>query len=144
MSTSLSISEYAFRIVNPPFFVLAGWIPILMQNFTIAYRGILSKHEIYATWTTGRLIEEVTNLTVHKYLAGHLGGEQQLASQIEHNQIDMVIFLRDPQSPCSKAFTKSSAVARFVANGMFMCHTNGLHSSHPAHGILATEDLSKR
>ena len=45
---------------------------ILMQNFTIAYRGILSKHEIYATGTTGRLIEEVTNLTVHKYLAGHL------------------------------------------------------------------------
>ena len=74
---------------------------ILMQNFTIAYRGILSKHEIYATGTTGRLIEEVTNLTVHKYLAGHLGGEQQLASQIEHNQIDMVIFLRDPQSPKS-------------------------------------------
>ena len=71
---------------------------ILMQNFAIAYRGILSKHDIYATGTTGRLIEEVTNLNVHKYLAGHLGGEQQLASQIEHNQIDMVIFLRDPLS----------------------------------------------
>ena len=50
---------------------------ILMQNFAIAYRGILSKHDIYATGTTGRLIEEVTNLSVHKYLAGHLGGEQQ-------------------------------------------------------------------
>ena len=72
---------------------------ILMQNFAIAYRGILSKHDIYATGTTGRLIEEVTNLSVHKYLAGHLGGEQQLASQIEHNEIDMVIFLRDPLSP---------------------------------------------
>ena len=33
----------------------------LMQNFCIAYRGILSKHELYATGTTGRLIEEVTN-----------------------------------------------------------------------------------
>ena len=41
----------------------------LMQNFCIAYRGILSKHELYATGTTGRLIEEVTNLNVHKYLA---------------------------------------------------------------------------
>ena len=41
---------------------------ILMQNFAIAYRGILSKHDIYATGTTGRLIEEVTNLSVHKYL----------------------------------------------------------------------------
>ena len=73
----------------------------LMQNFCIAYRGILSKHELFATGTTGRLIEEVTNLTVHKYLAGHLGGEQQLGSEIEHNDIDMVIFLRDPQTPKS-------------------------------------------
>ncbi len=68
----------------------------LMQNFCIAYRGILSKHEIYATGTTGRLIEEVTNLSIHKYLAGHLGGEQQLGAQIEHNEIDLMIFLRDP------------------------------------------------
>ena len=43
----------------------------LMQNFCIAYRGILSKNELYATGTTGRLIEEVTNLNIHKYLAGH-------------------------------------------------------------------------
>ncbi len=68
----------------------------LMQNFCIAYHGILSKHELYATGTTGRLIEEVTNLSIHKFLAGPLGGEQQLAAQIENNQIDLVIFLRDP------------------------------------------------
>ena len=73
----------------------------LMQNFCIAYRGILNKNELYATGTTGRLIEEVTNLNVHKYLAGHLGGGQQLGSQIEHNQIDLVIFLRDPLTPKS-------------------------------------------
>ena len=64
----------------------------LMQNLCIAYRGILCKHELYATETTGYLVEEVTNLNVHKYLAGHLGGEQQLGAQIEHNEIDMVIF----------------------------------------------------
>lgn len=71
----------------------------LMQNFCIAYKGILSHHTLYATGTTGRLIEESTNLSVHKYLAGHLGGEQQMGSQIEHNEIDMVIFLRDPLTP---------------------------------------------
>ena len=70
----------------------------LMQNFCIAYRGILSKHDLFATGTTGRLIEEVTNLNVHKVLAGHLGGEQQMGAQIEHNQMDLVIFLRDPQT----------------------------------------------
>lgn len=70
----------------------------LMQNFCIAYRGILCKNELFATGTTGRLIEEVANLNVHKYLAGHLGGAQQLGAQIEHNEIDLVIFLRDPLS----------------------------------------------
>ncbi len=67
-----------------------------MQNFCIAYRGILSKHDLFATGTTGRLIEDVTNLNIHKYLAGHLGGVQQLGAQIENNDVDLVIFLRDP------------------------------------------------
>lgn len=71
----------------------------LMQNLCIAYRGTLTKHELYATDTTGRLVEEVTNLNIHKYLAGHLGGTQQLGSQIEHNMIDLVIFLQDPLKP---------------------------------------------
>ena len=68
----------------------------LMQNFCIAYRGTLAKHDLYATGTTGRLIEEVTGLSVHKYLAGDLGGEQQMGAQIENNDIDLVIFMRDP------------------------------------------------
>ena len=70
----------------------------LMQNFCIAYRHILSKHTLYATGTTGRLIEEVTNLHVHKYLAGPLGGIQQMGVQISNNEIDMVLFLRDPMN----------------------------------------------
>ena len=73
----------------------------LMQNFCIAYFGILSKNQLYATGTTGRLIEEVTNLTIHKFLAGHLGGQQQLGALIENNEMDMVIFLRDPFHPKS-------------------------------------------
>ncbi|HAB93442.1 MAG TPA: methylglyoxal synthase [Lachnospiraceae bacterium] len=71
----------------------------LMQNFCIAYRGILSRHQLYATSTTGRLIEEVTNLNIHKHLAGHLGGMQQIGAQIEQNEIDLLIFLRDPLTP---------------------------------------------
>ena len=71
----------------------------LMQNFCIAYRGILSRHELFATETTGRLVEEATNLTIHKFLAGHLGGMQQLGSQIAQNNLDALIFLRDPMAP---------------------------------------------
>ena len=71
----------------------------LMQNFCIAYKGILNKNQLFATGTTGRLVEEVTNLSIHKFLAGHLGGDQQLCAQIEHNQLDLVIFLRDVETP---------------------------------------------
>ena len=71
----------------------------LLQNFCIAYRGILSRHELFATGTSGRLIEEATNLSVHKLLAGHVGGEQQMASMIEQNEMDLIIFLRGPYDP---------------------------------------------
>ena len=67
-----------------------------MENLCIAYRHILCKHELYATGTTGRLVEETANLVVHKYLAGLLGGEQQLGAQMASGDIDLVIFLRDP------------------------------------------------
>ncbi len=69
---------------------------ILMENLCIAYRHILNKHTLFATGSTGTLIEETANLQVNKYLAGHLGGEQQLGSQIINNDIDLLIFLRDP------------------------------------------------
>lgn len=68
----------------------------LMQNCCIAYRGILSRHELYATGTTGRLISDSTGLNVHKLLEGHVGGEQQMSAMIEQNQLDLVLFFRDP------------------------------------------------
>ena len=73
----------------------------LMENLCIAYRHILCKHDIYATGTTGRLVEEAANLVVHKYLSARLGGEQQMGAQIINNDIDLMIFLRDPVSPHS-------------------------------------------
>jgi len=71
----------------------------LMQNFCIAYQGILSKHKLYATETTGQLVESVTNLSIHKFLPGHLGGQQQLGAQVAQNAIDLMIFFRDPLTP---------------------------------------------
>ena len=54
----------------------------LMQNFCIAYKGILNKNQLFATGTTGRLVEEVTSLYIHKFLAGHLVCDQKLCAQI--------------------------------------------------------------
>lgn len=70
----------------------------LMQNLCIAYQDILRKHELHATCTTGRVIEEVTNLTIHKALVGHFGGMQQMGSKIANNEIDLLIFLQDPSN----------------------------------------------
>ena len=68
----------------------------LIEDFCIAYKGILQKHELYATGTTGRRIEDVTNLRVHKFLAGTLGGDKQFTEMIERNDMDMVIIFYYP------------------------------------------------
>ena len=75
----------------------------LMQNFCIAYRGILSKNELYATGTTGRLIEEIEVADgtrpfagkVTRLLSGPLGGDQQIGAMIAEREIDMLIFFCD-------------------------------------------------
>ena len=68
----------------------------LMEDFCIAYKGILHRHELFATGTTGRRIEEVTDLRVHKFLAGNLGGDKQFTEMIERNDMDMVIIFYNP------------------------------------------------
>ena len=70
----------------------------LMQNFCIAYKGILSHHNLFATGSTGSMIEDVANLSVHKFIPGQLGGIRQMAAQIECNEMDAIIFLRDPST----------------------------------------------
>lgn len=67
-----------------------------MVNLAIAYTEILKKHTLYATGTTGKLVAEATGLSVHRFLSGPLGGDQQIGSMIAGNEMDLVIFLRDP------------------------------------------------
>lgn len=68
----------------------------LMVQFCIAYCGILSHHDIRATATTGKLVAEATGLHIQRYLSGSQGGDQQLASSISCNEVDLLIFFRDP------------------------------------------------
>jgi methylglyoxal synthase len=67
-----------------------------MVNFCIAYRGILAKHSLCATGTTGKLIAEATGLPIHRFLSGPMGGDQQIGAIVAYNKIDLVIFMRDP------------------------------------------------
>lgn len=68
----------------------------LMVQFCIAYSGILSQHNICATGTTGKLVAEATGLRIFRFLSGEQGGDQQIAARIACNEIDLLLFLRDP------------------------------------------------
>ena len=74
----------------------------LMVQFCIAYCGILAGHELCATSTTGKLIAEATGLPVSLYLSEKQGGVQQIGARITFNEIDLVIYLRDPKSTRTK------------------------------------------
>lgn len=67
-----------------------------MIQFTTAYQEILKDHDLYATGTTGKKIEEATALAIHRFQSGPLGGDQQIGAMIADNQMDLVLFFRDP------------------------------------------------
>ena len=68
----------------------------LMVQFCIAYCGVLSRHKIFATGTTGKLVAEATGLDITRFLSGAQGGAQQIVSRISCEEIDLVLFFRDP------------------------------------------------
>jgi len=71
----------------------------LMTQFCIAYCGILSRHRLFATGTTGKLIADATGLDITKFLSGAQGGDQQIGSLIACNEIDMLLIFSDPLDP---------------------------------------------
>lgn len=68
----------------------------LMTQFCIAYCGVLSRHNLCATGTTGKIVAEATGLEIFKFMSGQQGGDQQIASRIACNEIDLLLFFRDP------------------------------------------------
>ena len=76
----------------------------LLTQFCIAYCGILSRHHLSATHTTGKYISDATGLDIETYLSGS-GGTEQLASLVSYNEIDVVFFFRstDPAKEVHEA-----------------------------------------
>lgn len=70
----------------------------LMVQFCSAYCGILSKHSLIATNTTGKQVSEATGLSIIKCLSGQ-GGAEQIVSFLSCNQVDILLFFRDPINP---------------------------------------------
>jgi len=59
----------------------------------------LQKHNIFATGTTGRMLEEVLDMKITRFQSGPLGGDQQIGSHITEGKIDFLIFFWDPLEP---------------------------------------------
>ncbi len=67
----------------------------LMTEFCMAYCGILSRHSLCATGTTGKYLADATGLKIEMLLSGAHGGTQQVASRISYNEIDLLLYFRD-------------------------------------------------
>ena len=67
-----------------------------MTSLAVKYKEVLSKHDLYATGTTGTLIMGETGLMINRMKSGPVGGDQQIGSMIACSELDLVIFLRDP------------------------------------------------
>lgn len=70
----------------------------LMVQFCTAYKSVLSKHNLSATATTGRLVAEATGLPVTLYLSHNQGGHQQVDARLAYNEIDLVLLFTDPNN----------------------------------------------
>jgi len=68
----------------------------LIIKFALDNKEILANHELVGTGTTGLKITEATGLSVQRFLSGPLGGDQQIGGRVATEEIDLVVFLRDP------------------------------------------------
>jgi methylglyoxal synthase len=67
-----------------------------LLEWVLYNRGTLSRHRLYGTGTTGKIVQEKADLPVHRFISGPLGGDQQIGSKIVAGEIDLMVFFWDP------------------------------------------------
>ena len=91
----------------------------LMVQFCTAYAGILSRHTLCATSVTGKMVSEASGLPIHLFMARIHGGAEQIGARISYNEIDMVLYFCDPNSPQNNIpFATNLATAEMLIMGL--------------------------
>lgn len=120
-------------------------------------QGTLAQHELYATGTTGRLLEEALEIPINKLKSGPLGGDQQMGAMITDSELDMMIFFWDPLESMShdvdvKALLRIATVwnipvacNRATADFMFASPlmTSAYQRQIPDYGDYTSRDVGK-
>jgi len=70
-----------------------------LLDWAVFNRGTLSRHHLYGTGTTGRMLEEALELPITQFKSGPIGGDQQIGSKISEGEVDFLIFFWDPHEP---------------------------------------------
>jgi methylglyoxal synthase len=65
-------------------------------SWAVTNKEYLGKHELFATGTTGKMLEEALQLPVQKLFSGPLGGDQQVGAMIAEGKLDFIVFFWDP------------------------------------------------
>ena len=102
-----------------------------LEQFCIAYCGILSRYTLCGTGTTSKMVSEATGLEIQRFLSGAQGGDQQIAARIACNEIDLLLFFRDPLNPKSHE----------TANDMNLLRLCDMHNIPVATNIATAEVL---
>ena len=64
--------------------------------FCVRHVDFLKQHNLFATGTSGKVVMAATNLDIHCFKSGPLGGDQMIGAKVANGEIDLIIFFRDP------------------------------------------------
>ena len=119
----------------------------LALQFCTAYSGILSRNTVIATGTTGRMLNQATGLPVHCYLSGKLGGIQQITARVACDEVDLVLFFRDPLRADSGSSTSRTCSACAICTAYHChqhCHRRGTAPRHGSGDLDYREGMHRR